>query len=450
MPLSSSQQRHRRDRSGRPARSAMTQRRCAPGSESSADSRSRPRPAPYWPARAERTAGKCRRRGSSAPATAKSRAATARGDPRMLASSGSCCARRTIAKQHFLNRLQSRLNAASRLTNHRFGQSITNRLAMSEARSLTPLSEKDYETIAAAVMETARGPLVHGRIRQAQPPGRHGPGAVGAIAAARTGRRHGARKPQPPEPDLREAAALIADLRLDLERISGRSETRVLGPRRPHRGRRREHRDRDGEHSGSRLEPARSRRRARRCATSSTGAPPKSTPPAARSRAPRSRSPRSPTPSPCSTAACARFASRAGETGGARMPGRATPRPSWPTAAPLSHYEDIEVVEIDAGPVSVLAEAAVRLAPPGGGAEAQHAVAGQRRHRLRGNPRDDRCEARGGARRRRGWRWRPPSSPCASSTRWPTTRSSPISPDRGDEALHLAGVEQAVADRPRA
>ncbi len=39
----------------------------------------------------------------------------------------------------------------------RFAQSFKSRSAMSEVRSLTPLSETDYEAIEAAVMETARG-----------------------------------------------------------------------------------------------------------------------------------------------------------------------------------------------------------------------------------------------------------------------------------------------------
>lgn len=39
----------------------------------------------------------------------------------------------------------------------RFGQPVESSLAMSDARSLTPLSEIDYDAIAAAVMETARG-----------------------------------------------------------------------------------------------------------------------------------------------------------------------------------------------------------------------------------------------------------------------------------------------------
>lgn len=92
---------------------------------------------------------------------------------------------------------------------------------MSEARSLTPLSESDYEAIAGAVMETARGRWFMSefakRNRQADTTQ-----LLGAIA--RIEGIVGSQTAQPvPEPSLREAAALIADLRLDLERISGRS-----------------------------------------------------------------------------------------------------------------------------------------------------------------------------------------------------------------------------------
>lgn len=92
---------------------------------------------------------------------------------------------------------------------------------MSEARSLTPLSEADYDAIAAAVMETARGRWFMTefakRNRQADTAQ-----LLGAIA--RIERVVGIDAP-PARGDhnLHEAAALIADLRLDLERISGRA-----------------------------------------------------------------------------------------------------------------------------------------------------------------------------------------------------------------------------------
>jgi hypothetical protein len=92
---------------------------------------------------------------------------------------------------------------------------------MGEVRSLTSLSETDYEAIAGAVMETARGRWFMAefakRNRQAD--------TVQLLnAIQRIERIVGAGATQPaPEPNLREAAALIGDLRLDLERISGRS-----------------------------------------------------------------------------------------------------------------------------------------------------------------------------------------------------------------------------------
>jgi hypothetical protein len=92
---------------------------------------------------------------------------------------------------------------------------------MSEARSLTPLSEADYDAIASAVMETARGRWFMAefakRNRQADTVQ-----LLGAIERIERVVGVGA-TPAVGEPNLHEAAALIADLRLDLERISGRA-----------------------------------------------------------------------------------------------------------------------------------------------------------------------------------------------------------------------------------
>lgn len=98
---------------------------------------------------------------------------------------------------------------------------------MSEARSLTALSENDYEAISEAVMETARGRWFMAefarRNRQADTTQ-----LLGAIA--RIERAVGVAVAEPaPEPIFREAAALIADLRVDLERISGRTEAASSG-----------------------------------------------------------------------------------------------------------------------------------------------------------------------------------------------------------------------------
>lgn len=95
---------------------------------------------------------------------------------------------------------------------------------MGEARSLTPLSETDYEAIAAAVMETARGRWFMAEFAKRN---RQADTAQLLTAIGRIERVVGVSvnaQPAPPEPSLREAAALITDLRLDLERISGRSQ----------------------------------------------------------------------------------------------------------------------------------------------------------------------------------------------------------------------------------
>jgi len=93
-------------------------------------------------------------------------------------------------------------------------------LVMSEARSLTPLSEADYDAIAGAVMETARGRWFMSEFAKRN---RQADTAQLLTAIGRIERVVGTAAPQHNGPDLREAAALIADLRLDLDRISGRS-----------------------------------------------------------------------------------------------------------------------------------------------------------------------------------------------------------------------------------
>lgn len=103
---------------------------------------------------------------------------------------------------------------------------------MSEARSLTPLSETDYEAIEAAVMETARGRWFMAefarRNRQADTLQ-----LLGALQRIERVVGSGLAEPAPvaaaTEPEIGEAAALIADLRIDLERISGRAEERASG-----------------------------------------------------------------------------------------------------------------------------------------------------------------------------------------------------------------------------
>jgi hypothetical protein len=222
---------------------------------------------------------------------------------------------------------------------------------MSEARSLTPLSEEDYEAIAAAVMETARGRWFMDefakRNRQAD--------TAQVLAAVQRLERamNGAAHPQPAEPDAVEAAALIADLRLDLERISGRDNNLSSG-------------------LAGRIEAA--------AATIVT---------ATESIQEASWSLRE---AGASEALCDQLDRRATEVYAASSQVEGTAQQISKIAdtiamldsslralcgkaseaaghaarysaafmsdsAPLSHYEDIEVVEIDAGPVSVLAEA---------------------------------------------------------------------------------------------
>lgn len=100
---------------------------------------------------------------------------------------------------------------------------------MSEARSLTPLSESDYETIAAAVMETSRGRwfMAEYARRNRQADTTQLLGAIGRIerAVGLASQQIGS----PGEAGLREAAALIVDLRVDLERVSGKAGETASG-----------------------------------------------------------------------------------------------------------------------------------------------------------------------------------------------------------------------------
>ena len=98
---------------------------------------------------------------------------------------------------------------------------------MSEARSLTPLSETDYEAIENAVMETARGRWFMAEFAKRN---RQADTMQLLTAIGRIERVVGIGQPEPAaEPDVSEAAALIADLRIDLERISGKAEERASG-----------------------------------------------------------------------------------------------------------------------------------------------------------------------------------------------------------------------------
>ncbi|MDP3256426.1 MAG: hypothetical protein Q8S58_02840 [Bosea sp. (in: a-proteobacteria)] len=98
---------------------------------------------------------------------------------------------------------------------------------MREARSLTPLSETDYEAIEAAVMETARGRWFMAEYARRN---RHADTQQILGAIHRIERVVGTQSAQPmAESGIAEATALIADLRIDLERISGRAEDRASG-----------------------------------------------------------------------------------------------------------------------------------------------------------------------------------------------------------------------------
>lgn len=92
---------------------------------------------------------------------------------------------------------------------------------MGDARSLTPLSETDYEAIAAAVMETARG-----RWFMAEHTKRNRQADTAQVLAAIDRLQHAmgvSAAPASSGPDVSEAIALIMDLRNDLERISGKA-----------------------------------------------------------------------------------------------------------------------------------------------------------------------------------------------------------------------------------
>ena len=98
---------------------------------------------------------------------------------------------------------------------------------MGDPRSLTPLSQADYEAIEAAVMETARGRWFMAeyakRNRQADTLQ-----LLGAIQRIERVVGLGVQETSR-ETNLIEAAALISDLRSDLERVSGKAEIRSSG-----------------------------------------------------------------------------------------------------------------------------------------------------------------------------------------------------------------------------
>lgn len=91
---------------------------------------------------------------------------------------------------------------------------------MSDARSLTLLSESDYEAIASAVMETARGRWFMAEFAKRN---RQADTAQVLTAINRLQRALGAPSARQPASgqNLRDAIALIMDLRADLERIGG-------------------------------------------------------------------------------------------------------------------------------------------------------------------------------------------------------------------------------------
>ncbi|WP_306226039.1 hypothetical protein [Bosea beijingensis] len=98
---------------------------------------------------------------------------------------------------------------------------------MGDVRSLTPLSQADYEAIEAAVMETARGRwfMVEYARRNRQADTLQLLGAIQRIErVVGLGVQETSR-----ETNLIEAAALINDLRTDLERISGKADARSSG-----------------------------------------------------------------------------------------------------------------------------------------------------------------------------------------------------------------------------
>lgn len=98
---------------------------------------------------------------------------------------------------------------------------------MSDARSLTPLSQADYDAIEAAVMETSRGRwfMTEYAKRNRQADTLQLLTAIGRIErVVGLGVQETSR-----DTSLIEAAALISDLRVDLERISGKTQERSSG-----------------------------------------------------------------------------------------------------------------------------------------------------------------------------------------------------------------------------
>lgn len=98
---------------------------------------------------------------------------------------------------------------------------------MSDARSLTPLSQADFEAIEAAVLETARGRwfMAEYAKRNRQADTQQLLTAIGRIErVVGLGVQETSR-----ESNILEAAALIGDLRADLERMSGRADDRSSG-----------------------------------------------------------------------------------------------------------------------------------------------------------------------------------------------------------------------------
>jgi hypothetical protein len=125
-------------------------------------------------------------------------------------------------KQQFLKQSSRRLSRPSSSAAPDSAHSIEGRPVMSDARSLTPLSQADYDAIEAAVMETARGRwfMAEYAKRNRQADTLQLLGAIGRIE-----RVVGLGIPETSrDASLIEAAALISDLRVDLERISGKSQ----------------------------------------------------------------------------------------------------------------------------------------------------------------------------------------------------------------------------------
>jgi hypothetical protein len=103
----------------------------------------------------------------------------------------------------------------------RFGQPMESSLAMSDARSLSPLSAADYDAIAAAVVETSRGRWFLSEYARRN---RQADTEMVLSAIARLERLCSVPTAEP-SPDLSETARTIAELRGDLDRagVSGPS-----------------------------------------------------------------------------------------------------------------------------------------------------------------------------------------------------------------------------------